>query len=171
MYGYEPEELVGKAQSSILDLPEDVQAGKPRQIRDAALRDGRWEGRVKRRAKDDRQFGARVVVAPWRDAAGSPVGFVLTSRGVQDIAEWKLAEEALGESQQRFQAIFENALDAILIIDDTGRYIDANPAASALGLQPRRVPAYDDLGRHATGGPRATSRSAAPVPCRRRIEW
>ena len=33
MYGYEPEEIVGKANSSILHVPEDVLAGKPHRIR------------------------------------------------------------------------------------------------------------------------------------------
>src|SRR5438128_9813129 len=62
LYGYEPEEVVGKAHSSILHAPEDVQAGKPRQHREAALRDGKWEGIVNRLRKDGRRFPARVVV-------------------------------------------------------------------------------------------------------------
>ena len=39
------------------------------------------------------------------------------------------AAEALMESERRLRAIFENAMDGILIADDDGRYIDANPAA------------------------------------------
>src|SRR6266705_484720 len=49
LYGYEPEEVVGKANSSILHTPEDVQEGKPRVILDAALREGKWEGSERRR--------------------------------------------------------------------------------------------------------------------------
>src|SRR5579862_5292348 len=37
LYGYEPEEVVGKSNSSILHVPEDVKSGKPQQIMDAAL--------------------------------------------------------------------------------------------------------------------------------------
>src|SRR6266446_503945 len=44
LYGYEPEEVVGKANSSMLHAPEDVEAGKPQEILEAALRDGKWEG-------------------------------------------------------------------------------------------------------------------------------
>jgi hypothetical protein len=40
--GYEPEE-VRKANSSILHVPEDVARGKPRELLDAGLRDGKWE--------------------------------------------------------------------------------------------------------------------------------
>src|SRR5712671_3163883 len=34
VYGYEPEEVIGKANSAILHTPEDVEAGKPREILD-----------------------------------------------------------------------------------------------------------------------------------------
>src|SRR5579864_2487175 len=44
MYGYEAEEVVGKLNSDVLHTPEDAAAGKPREIMDAALRDGKWEG-------------------------------------------------------------------------------------------------------------------------------
>src|ERR671930_106569 len=44
MYGYEPEEVVGKANSEILHTPEDVALGKPHEMMEATLRDGKWEG-------------------------------------------------------------------------------------------------------------------------------
>ncbi len=42
------------------------------------------------------------------------------------------AEEALIESEQRLRAIFENAQDAILLVNDNGFYQDVNPAAEKL---------------------------------------
>src|SRR5213594_1563154 len=48
LYGYEPDEVVGKAYSSILHTPEDVAAGKPREILEIALREGKWEGTLQR---------------------------------------------------------------------------------------------------------------------------
>jgi PAS domain S-box-containing protein len=42
------------------------------------------------------------------------------------------AEQAVRDSERKFRALFDGALDAILIADDTGRYVDANPAACAL---------------------------------------
>src|SRR5690349_19168756 len=48
LYGYEPEEMVGKANSQILHTPEDVKAGKPQQMLEAALQTGHWEGNIKR---------------------------------------------------------------------------------------------------------------------------
>src|SRR5476651_45368 len=70
MYGYEPEEVVGKANSEILHTPEDVALGKPREIMDAALREGKWEGVIHRVRKDRRRITARVVITPRRNPAG-----------------------------------------------------------------------------------------------------
>lgn len=50
----------------------------------------------------------------------------------QEIAERRQAETALAESQRRLQALFDNALDAILLADDAARLVDANPAAGIL---------------------------------------
>ena len=41
LYGYEPEEIVGRANASMLHVPEDVASGKDREIAEAALRDGK----------------------------------------------------------------------------------------------------------------------------------
>ncbi|HET7565549.1 MAG TPA: response regulator [Gemmatimonadaceae bacterium] len=42
------------------------------------------------------------------------------------------AEAAMRESEERLRRIFEHVSDALFITDDTGRIIDANPAASEL---------------------------------------
>src|SRR2546430_17487276 len=55
LYGYEPEEVVGKANSSILHTPEDLAAGKPQELLDAATKDGKWEGTIRRLRKKDRK--------------------------------------------------------------------------------------------------------------------
>jgi PAS domain S-box-containing protein len=91
MYGYDPEEAVGKANSEILHTPEDVAAGKPREIMDAALRDGRWEGIVERIRKDERRITARLVITPRRDASGQAVGFLLISKDIS--SELRFVEE------------------------------------------------------------------------------
>jgi PAS domain S-box-containing protein len=63
---------------------------------------------------------------PFRDESGRVVGLVGISR---DITERRRNEEAIEESQRRFRAIFENSLDWFLLADDSGRYIEVNPAA------------------------------------------
>ncbi len=48
---------------------------------------------------------------------------------IQDITERKRMEEALRESEKRHRLLFEEALNPILLVDENGRYIDANEAA------------------------------------------
>lgn len=50
----------------------------------------------------------------------------------QEVIERRRAEEALRASEQLFRAVFDGALEAMLIADDEGRYLDANPAACAI---------------------------------------
>lgn len=49
-----------------------------------------------------------------------------------DITERQRADEVGAENRRRMEALFQNALDAILLADDEGRYVDANPAACDL---------------------------------------
>lgn len=49
-----------------------------------------------------------------------------------DAAPLKLAEMALGESEDRMQSVLRNAVDAIVMIDERGRVKSFNPAAQHL---------------------------------------
>src|SRR5258708_39055808 len=60
MYGYEAEEVVGKANSRILHTPEDIAQGVPFQMMQASLNSGKWEGVIPRIRKDGRRIHARV---------------------------------------------------------------------------------------------------------------
>ena len=51
---------------------------------------------------------------------------------VVDMSEHLRLQEALFHSRRRLQALFDNALDAILLANDAGEYVDANAAACAL---------------------------------------
>ncbi len=129
LYGYEPEEVVGKANSSILHIPEDVQAGKHREIMDAALRDGKWEGTIARVRKNGQRFTARVVITPRRDPTGKAIGFLLISKDISE--EIRLTEE-LRATQFYTRSLIESNIDALMTTDPVGTITDVNQQMEAL---------------------------------------
>lgn len=69
---------------------------------------------------------------------------------VDNLVRTRLLHRGLEENQHRLKALFENVLDAIVVIDDDTRYIDANPAAHAsVGLRNHRGQEND---RHVAQG-------------------
>ena len=129
LYGYEPEEIVGKANSAILYTPEDVLAGKPRESLDAVLRDGKWEGTIRRVRKDGRQFTARVVITPRRDALGRPIGFLVISK---DISEEIRLTEQLKATLSYTRSLIESTSDALITTDPLGIITDVNQQMEVL---------------------------------------
>ncbi len=49
-----------------------------------------------------------------------------------DITERKQAEDALRQREATFRAIWDHAMDAMLVVNDAMEYVDANPAACEL---------------------------------------
>jgi PAS domain S-box-containing protein len=64
--------------------------------------------------------------------ATSQVAVALKERELFELMSRKRAEKAQRESEVRFRAVFDGALDAMLIADDAGRCVEANPAACDL---------------------------------------
>src|SRR6266436_6135368 len=60
LYGYEPDEVVGRMNSSILHTPQDVESGLPGKIMAEALQHGKFEGTVSRKRKNGDLFTARL---------------------------------------------------------------------------------------------------------------
>jgi PAS domain S-box-containing protein len=56
----------------------------------------------------------------------------LLARQTADIVERKTAETALLDSQQRLRAVIDTAVDAVIVIDETGRIQSANPATARI---------------------------------------
>jgi PAS domain S-box-containing protein len=53
---------------------------------------------------------------------------VCLAHTVKNITERKKAEEAIRESERKFRSYIENAPDGILVVDKTGRFLEANEA-------------------------------------------
>jgi PAS domain S-box-containing protein len=127
LYGYEPQEVVNRANSSILHTPEDVRAGVPEQIIRAALENGKWEGTLSRMRKSGERFTARVVITPRYDPSGKPIGFLLISKDVSD--EIRLTQYA--------RSLIEASVDPLVTISPEGKITDVNEATIKVTGVPR----------------------------------
>ena len=129
IYGYEPEEVVGKANSSILHTEEDVASGRPIEILNEALHNGKWEGTINRRRKNGELFTARVVITPRRDSLGRAIGYLLISKDISD--EIRLTEQ-LKATQFYTRSLIESNIDALITTDPVGFITDANEQMTTL---------------------------------------
>jgi PAS domain S-box-containing protein len=129
IYGYEPDEVVGKINSSVLHVPEDVKAGVPQQILESALREGKWEGTINRQRKNGQRFVARVVITPRRDLSGKTIGYLLISKDISD--EIRLTEE-LKATQLYTRSLIEANIDALMTTDPLGIITDVNKQMEVL---------------------------------------
>jgi len=127
LYGYGPDEVVGRANSSILHTPEDIRTGIPDQIMRAALNQGKWEGTLVRQRKNGEQFTARVVMTPRHDTLGKPVGFLLISKDISD--EIRLTQYA--------RSLIEASVDPLVTISPEGKITDVNEATVKVTGAPR----------------------------------
>ncbi|MGE5324484.1 MAG: response regulator [Actinomycetota bacterium] len=82
---------------------------------------------------DDEELAGRTVHEGAQDylVKGSFDGKLL-HRAIRYAVERKATEEALRKSETTVRAIFENALDGIVIFDDNGIFLEANEAAASL---------------------------------------
>jgi PAS domain S-box-containing protein len=127
LYGYEPDEVVGRANSSILHAPEDLRKGVPEEIMRVALEQGKWEGTLTRQRKSGDQFTARVVITPRRDSTGKPIGFLLISKDISD--EIRLTQYA--------RSLIEASVDPLVTISPEGKITDVNEATIKVTGAPR----------------------------------
>jgi PAS domain S-box-containing protein len=139
--GYTAEESVGR-HFSMFYPPDDIAAGKPQQMLEAAARDGRVEDEGWRVRRDGTLFWADVIITALRDPAGTLVGFAKVTR---DLTERLRAEETLRQSEERFRLIIQGVRDyAIFMLDPDGRIASWNVGAQRIkGYTPGEI-----IGRH-----------------------
>ncbi len=126
MLGYLPEELRGKRLADFVharDASRDAMTppGTPLEQDTPSF----YEREKRYVRKDGDSIWAKVLRVPIRDAAGITRHYV----GVLiDITLRKRAEEQLAASEQRYRLLNQVAHDGILVTDETGRFLEVNPA-------------------------------------------
>lgn len=84
--------------------------------------------------KDGRRIYVSLTASPVRDSVGNIVGAATIAR---DITQRKVIEEAFRESEERFQALVQNALDIVMVTDADGTIRYVSPSAErVLGYKP-----------------------------------
>ncbi len=111
------EDLIGKTD---FDLFPDELAKKFRVYEQDIIQSGKgvydYEGRSIDQSKKEKERWVSTTKVPLRDIQGKVIGTVGIGR---DITERKRMEEALRETADKFQFIFENAYDGISIFEET----------------------------------------------------
>lgn len=117
MFGYRPEELLGKQALPLTAAPEAIEFLR-RQIATGGV--GPYESIGLK--KDGTKFPMEIRAREWEYE-----GRKVRVAAITDITERKQAEEALRESEERYKSIFELVPTSIVMLDSDGIIVDVNP--------------------------------------------
>lgn len=92
IYGYAPEEVIGKHNIDIFFPDDFIKAGKLQQVIDDLIAKGRYSYEGEKVRKNEKRFPAQVLFTLTKDKNGKVVGLIEI---VEDLAERKRAEEQL----------------------------------------------------------------------------
>ncbi len=141
MKGYQAGEIVGR-HFSCFYLEEERRAKVPERELELAERDGNFKTEGWRVRKDGSRFWADVTITAVRTGEDERSVFLEITR---DLTDWKLATEALHQSEERFRLLVDCVEEyAIFMLDPEGHIMSWNRGA-------RRLKGYEEaeiLGKH-----------------------
>jgi PAS domain S-box-containing protein len=126
--GYTNEELCALTFQDITH-PDDLKTDLDyvRQVLAGEIQSYSMEKRYLR--KNHSAVWVNLTVGLVRDQAGAPKYFVSV---IEDITERKQAEEARRQAEEKYRAIFENAIEGIYQTTPEGAFLAANPAMARI---------------------------------------
>ena len=129
LFGYEPNEIPDSHELFRKHLhPDDVPL-VVEAIENSLASGTKFEIDARYIPKEEELRYAHIICNVELDENGNPRWLHGT---FQDITERKQAEEALGESEERFRLAFENASIGICLVDTEGRLTKVNPQMSEI---------------------------------------
>jgi PAS domain S-box-containing protein len=126
MYGFSAEEALGRISHDLLNTRFPKSLADIEQQLDMF---GRWEGELFHRKKDGTEISVAALMVVEQRVPGRESRILVA---VSDTSARKQAEQKLRDSQAKFTAIIESAMDAIIAIDVDQRIVLFNPAAERM---------------------------------------
>ncbi len=124
LFGYTQNEICKLGRSGIVDTTDPNLVA----MLDERTRYGRSRGELTFIKKDGSKFPGEISTNVFIDKNGIMDTFMI----IRDISRRKNAEKSLKESEERYHSLFKNNHASMLLIEpNTGRIVDANPAASS----------------------------------------
>jgi len=117
LFGYTPEEAIGKLTMSSL-YPDDGETHKKVQEVRRSIYEKKRETslEIRERTKDGRILWIKLTACPRFDEKGKVIGIL----GIgEDVTERRHAEEELKESEKKYSTIVERGSDGIVILQDS----------------------------------------------------
>jgi PAS domain S-box-containing protein len=138
---YTPQEAIGQ-HFSVFYEADSLAAREPERELETAIAVGKVDREGWRLRKDGSRFWANVLITALRDDQGVLVGFAKVTR---DLSERRAAEEAIRQSEERFELLIQSVKDyAIFMLDPLGRIATWNVGARNIkGYSPSEI-----IGKH-----------------------
>lgn len=124
IFGYSSDEMLGQPMSVVCKQNEKDYVCQ--EIR-AVMRDHiALEKELTLMRKNGEPFSAYLSLSPLKESTGEVIGMIAYA---MDISKIKQTESALQNSETKYRAVVETAVDGIITIDETGLIETLNPAA------------------------------------------